>query len=67
MFREVVQNARLEDYAELGLIFFVIAFALVLLRVFFLKREEATHMNELPLQQDEASVAPTAGASGARP
>ncbi len=55
MFREVMQNAGLEAYAEIGVLIFFGSFFMILMLAFFgmsnKEREAALHM---PLQEDEA-------------
>lgn len=49
MNRDVMQGAGLEIYAELGIIIFLFAFSLVLLRVAFMKKTEVDECGNLPL------------------
>lgn len=52
MKKEVVENAGLEIFAEVGLILFVLAFVFVLVRVFLFKDDEVEHLEHLPLDED---------------
>ncbi|MFW5965934.1 MAG: hypothetical protein ACOCV2_00385 [Persicimonas sp.] len=56
MKKEVVENAGLEIFAEVGLILFVLAFIFVIVRVFLFKKEEVEHLEQLPLDEDAESV-----------
>lgn len=58
MIRDIVQNAGLVSFAELGLICFFVAFTLVLLKTFFLTtNEEHAAALMLPLDEDEVASA----------
>ncbi|RAL23111.1 hypothetical protein DL240_09520 [Lujinxingia litoralis] len=50
MRREIMEAAGLEAFAEVGLILFVIAFVLIVLRAAFAKKEEINHVQHLPLE-----------------
>jgi hypothetical protein len=52
MIRDVVQNAGLEGFAELGLVMFVTAFLLVLTRVYFMTPQEAEEQASIPLSEE---------------
>lgn len=49
MNRDVMQAAGLEVYAEIGIVIFVVAFALVLARVYLMKKSEANACGNIPL------------------
>lgn len=53
MKRDVMEGSGLEIFAEIGLILFLIAFLLVLVRVFLLKGEKAQEYAEIPLEDSE--------------
>lgn len=53
MFRDVMQNAGLEFFAEMGLVIFAVTFVSILLRAALVKKDEANHMSALPLAEDE--------------
>ncbi len=55
MHRDVMQNAGLEFFAEIGLIIFVLAFTVMLVRLFFFKKDTIQHISALPLQHDEGT------------
>jgi len=56
MIRDVMESAGLEGFAEIGLIIFVIAFLLVVLRVFFLNKEKADERSRLPLDDKDGAT-----------
>ncbi len=49
MEREVVDNADLAHFAEIGLVIFVIVFVLILVRVVFMKKDYSEEMKQKPL------------------
>ena len=50
MFKEVMRDAGLAGFAELGLIFFVVAFAMILVLAFFgMSHKERVEVSRLPL------------------
>ena len=53
MIRDVVENAGLEGFAKIGLIMFLIAFLLVVIRVLLMDSEEAKAKANIPLDDDE--------------
>ena len=56
MEREVIDNADLAHFAEIGLVIFVIVFVLIILRVVFMKKDYSDKMKNMPLdegQQDQ--------------
>ena len=54
MFREVMQNAGLEIFAEVGILFFVGSFVMILALAFFgMSNKEREHALYLPLQEDD--------------
>ncbi len=58
MIRDILQNAGLVSFPELGLICFVLAFTLVLLKTFLLTTsEEHAAALMLPLDEDEVPTA----------
>ena len=52
MIRDVLENAGLAGFAEIGLVLFLIAFSLVVLRVWWMDREEADDRAQMPLDDD---------------
>lgn len=54
MIRDVVENAGLAGFAEIGLVLFVFAFVMVVLRVWWMDRSEAEDRAQMPLEEDEA-------------
>ena len=54
MIRDVMENAGLEGFAEIGLILFLIAFLLVILRVVLIDKEEAEERSRLPLDDEDS-------------
>lgn len=50
MRREIMEAAGLEAFAEVGLVLFLIAFALIVLRALFAHKEELHHAQNLPLE-----------------
>ncbi|RDV37910.1 hypothetical protein DV096_12435 [Bradymonadaceae bacterium TMQ3] len=50
MRREIMEAAGLEAFAEVGLVLFLIAFALIVLRALFAQKEEIHHAQNLPLE-----------------
>lgn len=52
MKREVMENAGLEIFAEVGLILFILGFVFVIARVLLIKREEVEHLENLPLDEN---------------
>ena len=57
MNRDVMQASGLSIYAEIGIICFVLAFALVALRVYMMKKSEAEACGHIPLE-DGSEVIP---------
>lgn len=53
MIRDVVENAGLEGFAEIGLILFLVAFLFVVLRIVFLSKEQAEEHSKLPLDDSQ--------------
>lgn len=53
MFRDVMQNASLETFAEIGLLIFFVGFLLILAQAFLIKRKDADHLSALPLADDD--------------
>ena len=53
MLRDVVENAGLEGFAEIGLILFLIAFVLVIARIVLIDKDEAAEHSRMPLDDDE--------------
>ena len=59
MFKEVVRDAGLSSFAEIGLIFFVVAFAMILILAFFGMSERARdEVSRLPLADGLDPVTP---------
>jgi len=50
MKREVVEHAGLTIFAEVGIILFFVAFVLVVVRVFVMKKDKANEMAKIPLE-----------------
>ncbi len=50
MRKEVIENAGLTAFAEIGLIIFVAVFLLIFLRAVFMKKDSVEHMGNLPLE-----------------
>lgn len=54
MFKEIVQNSGLVGFAELGLVIFLVTFALVVIRALFGLSPAQTHeLSHLPLEMEE--------------
>lgn len=53
MLREVVQNAGLEAFAEVGIIVFFISFVAVVGRTFLTRNRDLESVRNLPLEGDE--------------
>ena len=53
MIRDVIENAGLEGFAEIGLILFLVAFLLVVIRVVLMDSETAEEHAQIPLNDDE--------------
>ncbi|MFB6375735.1 MAG: hypothetical protein ABEN55_22090 [Bradymonadaceae bacterium] len=51
MIQDVLESSGLAGFAEIGVIMFVIAFVLVLLRVWWMDAGEARDRAELPLEE----------------
>jgi hypothetical protein len=52
MLSDAVQGAGLEGFAEIGLVLFVIAFVLMVIRVALLSSDEADRRAEMPLDEE---------------
>ena len=52
MMRDIMQNASLEWFAEIGLALFFIGFIFALVRVFLFSTNEVEHASALPLADD---------------
>ncbi len=50
MKREVMEHAGLSIFAEVGIILFLVAFLLILVRVFIMRKEKADEMAHIPLE-----------------
>ena len=50
---DIMSSLRLDAYAEIGLIIFLIVFASVVVRVLFMNRNDADEIAKLPLDDDE--------------
>ncbi len=57
MMREVVQNAGLAWFAEVGLAIFVVAFVAIVARALLMKRSEIEHIERLPLDEGQGADA----------
>lgn len=53
MIRDVMQNAGLEMFAEIGLVLFLAAFILAVVRVLLMRKDDATQVGHLPLDDDQ--------------
>ena len=60
MIRDVLENSGLAGFAEIGLVLFLIAFLLVVLRVWWMDREEADDRAQMPLDDDASEPNPRA-------
>jgi hypothetical protein len=49
-----MENAGLQGFAEIGLILFLIAFVLVILRVVLIDKETADERSRLPLDDEDS-------------
>lgn len=56
MMRDVMQNAGLESFAEIGIMIFFITFMLVAIRTLLTKKSKHEEMRHLPLEDDDAEV-----------
>ncbi len=52
MMRDIMQNANLEWFAELGLALFFIGFFFAVLRAFYFSKSEVARAEALPLADD---------------
>lgn len=53
MIRDVMQNAGLELFAEVGLILFLAGFVLAVVRVALMRKDESIQVGHLPLDDDQ--------------
>ncbi len=53
MKREVMENADLAIFAEVGIIIFMVVFLAVIVRVVFMSKSEADEIGRLPLEDGE--------------
>lgn len=60
MIRDVLENAGLAGFAEIGLILFLFAFVMVILRVWWMDRGEAEDRAQMPLDEDSSEPDPRA-------
>lgn len=51
MMRDVMQNAGLEIFPEIGLIFFLLGFLFVIVRTALMRSAEAEHAERIPLDE----------------
>lgn len=51
MRRDVMENAGLAIFAEIGLIIFVLTFAAIFLAAMFMRREKVDYLSNLPLEE----------------
>lgn len=52
MRKEVISSGNLEVFAEVALIFFIVAFAIILVRAVFMSKETVQHLQSMPLNDD---------------
>lgn len=52
MLQDVVENAGLEGFAEIGLILFLIAFVLVVIRIWLVDGDEAEEHANIPFDEE---------------
>ena len=50
MKREVMEHAGLTAFAEIGIVLFLVAFFLILVRVFIMRKDQADEMANIPLE-----------------
>lgn len=55
MEREVIDNADLAHFAEIGLVIFVAVFVLIIVRVVFMKNDYSEKMKNIPLNDGDRS------------
>lgn len=53
MRKDIMENAGLTLFAEIGVILFVVVFALILLRTIFMSKEKVKYAGNLPLDGGE--------------
>lgn len=54
MFKEIVQNSGLAGFAELGLVIFLVTFAMVVIRALFgLSPSQTYELSHLPLETED--------------
>ena len=58
MIRDVMENAGLSGFAEIGLILFLLAFIFVIIRILLIDREEAEERSHMPLDDEPDSDSP---------
>ncbi len=57
MERDVIADAGFTQFAEIGLIIFVVVFILIIARALFMKKERAEEMEVLPLEDGQLNLA----------
>jgi cbb3-type cytochrome oxidase subunit 3 len=57
MIRDVMEEAGLEFFAEVGLIIFFVVFVLVTVRVLLMRKDRIEHAKNLPLEDDVPETA----------
>ena len=58
MERDVISDAGLTGFAEIGLIIFVVVFLMIIARAFFMKKDRVEHMEKLPLEDGQEDSHP---------
>ncbi len=55
MRRDIMENAGLTFFAEIGILLFVVVFAAILIRTLLMKKENVDHAKSLPLESGEVN------------
>ena len=53
MHRDVIADAGLGNLAQISLVLFLLAFALIMFRAFFMNQDKAKHIKDLPLEDGQ--------------
>lgn len=53
MRKEIVENAGMTSFAEIGLIIFVIVFLAIFLRAILMNKDDVKHLENLPLEDGQ--------------
>lgn len=53
MHKDVIANADMAIFAEIGLIIFLAAFLLIIARAIFMRKDRAQHLANLPLEDGQ--------------